>query len=820
MSRTALVIGCGGTIGGAWSMAALHALAQELEWDPRDAGIIQGPSAGAEMAVLLGGGFSTADLVDMQLGKAVDPRLSEHLAATPSGIPPVPGPTVFRPSTVLRKGGGHRALTGIAPRGRGDAAWLGRLADAVCAPGSSWVDHPGIRLVAYRPDDDARIAFTGPGEATGEPLSDAATLSEGLRASWAIPSWMPPVDIAGRRYVDGGAASTASVDLIGADDADVVYVIASMAGLDDVRGPGVGGLAESTLLRKPMSAVLPSRSRGGPRSRNPGRRHLAHHRGARCTGRQLHEQESPCRSVRELIGKHSGDRGDSIESGGIQVSDREPRVVIIGAGVAGITAAHVLTESGFTDVTVLEKGADVGGVWYWNRYPGLTCDVPSQLYQFGFAPKADWSKLWADGSEIQKYHRDVVNEFGLDRLIRCNVEVTTAEFDDATGEWTLSTADGETITADFVLCATGVLENPAIPDIEGLDSFDGPVVHTARWDGDLVTEGKKVAVLGTGSTGVQVVSALQPGAEKLTHFVRSPQWVLWAPMKLPQFPGTSTVLGKLPKLHKAIYNGLLWGSGAFADVVLHPSWRRKAVQQYAHLSLRTQVRDKDLREKLTPDYQPLCKRQVVSGTYYRALQRPNAELVTDAIERVTPTGIVTADGTEHEVDVIVLATGFRAHDYMRPMQIAGRGGIKLDDAWADGPRAYRMTAIPGFPNLFTVLGPNSPTGSISLQYSAELTAKYIAKWLQKWRRGDVDRVEVTEEATDAFYASVGEAMGPTVWNTGCNSWYFTDSGNIDLFPFDRRTMTAMLSAPDPKDFRSDGEAPSPKSRKRTVRAKA
>lgn len=263
-------------------------------------------------------------------------------------------------------------------------------------------------------------------------------------------------------------------------------------------------------------------------------------------------------------------------------------------------------------------------------------------------------------------------------------------------------------------------------------------MHTARWDDELQTDGKKIAVLGTGSTGVQAVSALQSGAAKLTHFVRTPQWVLWAPMTLPQLPGTAMVLGGLAELHKAVYQGFLWGSGILADVLTRPTWRRKLVQLYAQLSLRAQVRDAGLRAQLTPDYQPLCKRPVVSGSYYRALQKPNAELVTAGIEKV--------------------------------------------------------------PNLFTILGPNSPTASISLQYSAELTSKYIAQWLERWRNGDVDRIEVTEEATDDFYAAVDEALGPTVWNTGCNSWYFTDSGNIDLFPFDRKAMTRMLSKPDPADF--------------------
>ena len=477
----------------------------------------------------------------------------------------------------------------------------------------------------------------------------------------------------------------------------------------------------------------------------------------------------------------------------------EPRIVVIGAGVAGISTAHVLQEQGFTDWVVLEKGADVGGVWFWNHYPGLTCDVPSQIYQFAFAPKPDWEKIWATGPQIQQYHREVVEQLGLQDRIRCNTEVLAAEFDDASATWSLTLNTGETMTADFVVCATGVLHNPAIPDIEGLADFEGDVVHTARWDDSLVTEGRRIAVIGTGSTGVQVVSALQPKAKHLTHFVRSPQWVLWAPMRLPQIGLVSELFKRAPKVLDHVHQGLLWGSGILADIATKPSWRRSAVQAYARLSLRAQL-PSALRKDLTPEDEPLCKRQVVSGTYYAALKARNASLVTDGIERIEPSGIRTADGKLHEADLLVLATGFRAHDYMRPMRVTGRDGVKLDDAWADGPRAYRMTAIPGFPNLFTVLGPNSPTGSISLQFSADLTAKYIAQWLDRFRRGEVATVEVTEEATEGFNQQVAEAMGPTVWNTGCNSWYFTEGGSIDLWPFDRKTMVRMLSAPDDTDF--------------------
>ena len=480
------------------------------------------------------------------------------------------------------------------------------------------------------------------------------------------------------------------------------------------------------------------------------------------------------------------------------MTDREPRIVIIGAGIAGIATAVTLQRAGFHDFNILEKGADVGGVWHWNRYPGLTCDVPSQLYQFSFAPKPDWTGLFAPGDEIQRYLRDVVERFGLDEHTRLNAEVVSAVF---TGSgWQIETSDGAQLDADFVIAATGVLHHPFTPEIPGLDSFEGDVVHSARWDDEIPTAGRRIAVIGTGSTGVQIVSALQPEAAHISHFVRTPQWVIWAPMALSQPAVLAAALRRLPRVHAFCYDTLLWASGILADITTRPSWRRRLAQEYARWCLRAQVRDHELRSQLTPDYQPLCKRQVVSASYYRALHARNAELVSSAIEQVTPRGIRTVDGREVDADLLVLATGFQAHNYMRPMNLRGREGVSIDDAWAKGPRAYRMTAIPGFPNFFTVLGPNSPTGSISLQYSAELTARYIVQWLRRFRSGEIKTVEVTEEATTNFNDDVAAALGPTVWNTGCNSWYLTDDGNVDLWPYDRKTMTAMLARPDDRDY--------------------
>jgi cation diffusion facilitator CzcD-associated flavoprotein CzcO len=475
---------------------------------------------------------------------------------------------------------------------------------------------------------------------------------------------------------------------------------------------------------------------------------------------------------------------------------RQPRVIVIGAGMSGIAIGRALKRAGY-DFTILEKGTDVGGVWHWNHYPGLSCDVPSALYQYSWDTNPNWSRTFATGPEIQAYHRDVAERHGVAEHIRLDSEVVAAHHGPA--GWTVKTGDGTTYEADFVVAATGVLHHPNVPDFPGADVFKGTVVHSVDWNDDIEVDGKRVAVVGTGSTGVQLVSALQPRVAHLTNLLRTPQWVLWAPTELAQPKPVQSLLRFLPLLNSALHQVSIGASGLYTDVVTKPSWRRRLVKRAAFAHLRT-IRDPELRRKLTPDYEPLCKRQVISGCFYRAVQEPNVDVVVENIERFTEDGIVTADGRLHELDVVVLATGFKPHNYMRPMDLVGRDGLTIDEAWADGTYAYRMSALPGFPNLFMIMGPNSPVASLPMHWTAERSSEHIVAWLDRYARGEFDTVEPTAEATARFNEAVKVALGPTVWNTGCNSWYLKDDGAPDLWPFDRKTTQRWFAQPDLSDY--------------------
>ena len=470
------------------------------------------------------------------------------------------------------------------------------------------------------------------------------------------------------------------------------------------------------------------------------------------------------------------------------------RFGIIGAGMAGILSAIKLTEAGFAEVAVYEKGDGVGGTWRENTYPGVACDVPSHLYSYSFDLNPEWSHLFAPGQEIQRYFERVVEEHDIDRLIRYSDEVVRCEFVD--GRWELETASGFTDTVDVVIAATGVLHHPSYPDIAGLDDFEGDSFHTARWDHDVTLDGKRVGVIGTGSTAVQIVSALAGRAAHLDLYQRTPQWVF--PMHNPAYTEQDkTDYREHPDTLEAAYSGL---SKAFAQgfanaVVDADSPQIQAIAEACLANLEDNVADPQLRERLRPDYRAACKRLVVSPNFYDAIQHPDSELVTEPIDRIEADGIRTADGELHELDVLVLGTGFKVDSFMRPMSVIGRGGTTLEDVWADRPLAYLSISIPEFPNLFMLNGPNGPVGNFSLIEVAELQFDYIMQLIERLRSGEASEICATPEATIRLEAERVEAAKSTVWVTGCRSWYLDDRGIPAAWPWRFERFRDEMAAP-------------------------
>jgi cation diffusion facilitator CzcD-associated flavoprotein CzcO len=470
---------------------------------------------------------------------------------------------------------------------------------------------------------------------------------------------------------------------------------------------------------------------------------------------------------------------------------RTPRIAIVGAGMSGLCMAARLKHAGFHDFTIYEKAADLGGTWRDNTYPGLTCDVPSRFYQFRFAPNPDWTHWFSPGQEIWRYFDGIADRLRLREHVELSSEVVDARFDDP--GWHLTFADGRETDCDFLISACGILRVPRMPDIAGLDTFAGDLFHSARWDHSVPVAGRKVAVIGTGSTGAQIVGALGGVASHLELYQRTPQWIL--PMFNPRYSRLTRALHRrFPKLDTIAYDGWRAGFEWLAEALTAPGRKRRAVQAICRRHLQS-VKDPALRAALTPDYEPMCKRLVISSDFYPAIQRDDVALVTEGIERIVPEGIVTADGTLHEADVIVCATGFDAHAYLQPLHLTGRDGLTIEEAWADGPRGYLTVALPGFPNLFMLMGPHSPVGNYSLTEIAETQADHIVGWLSRWRAGEFETAEPTPEATDRFNAALREAVPRTVWATGCNSWYLDEHGVPELWAWEPQRHRRDLAQP-------------------------
>ncbi len=417
------------------------------------------------------------------------------------------------------------------------------------------------------------------------------------------------------------------------------------------------------------------------------------------------------------------------------------RVAVIGAGMSGICMGVKLQDAGINTFVIYEQAPEIGGTWRDNTYPGLYCDIPSRYYSYSFRPDPEWSRL-TPAAEIQSYFRDVVDERGLRAHIRFDTPVESASYRD--GQWWITTASGAE-PFDVLVTATGILRVPNSPDIPGLESFAGPVFHSARWDHSVSLPDKRIGLIGTGSTGVQITSALGGKVNKLVVFQRTPQWVMpWANGHYG--PWTKAAIRRWPALGRPGYR--FWGAyirWLIGTAPVKPCPQRRLISAMCRWNLRLSVRDRALREKLTPTDQPLCRRLIIGPHYYSSIQKPGVEVVTSAIDHVEPRGVVTADGVLHELDVLVLATGFDARAYCSPLQVYGSSGQSLAALWADGARAYRSVAVPGFPNMFTMLGPHSPVGNQSLipiaAGSGELCA--VVDQTDSRRPGDLCRPDRT-----------------------------------------------------------------------------
>jgi cation diffusion facilitator CzcD-associated flavoprotein CzcO len=474
------------------------------------------------------------------------------------------------------------------------------------------------------------------------------------------------------------------------------------------------------------------------------------------------------------------------------------RCAVIGAGMAGILTAIRLAESGIDDFTVYEKADRVGGTWRENTYPGLACDVPSHLYSYSFALWPEWSHRFSPGGEIEAYFERVAEQFGVLPRIRFGEEVTRCEFVD--GRWRITTAAGHHDEVDVVIAATGVLHHPKYPDIEGIDTFEGSMFHSARWDHDAVVDGARVGVIGTGSTAVQITSAVVDRVAKLSLFQRTAQWILqqenpaYTSDERAELRSDGDALVAARQRVKDMFD--LFGHA----VVDADSEALKFIEQLCQQNLEENVHDPELRERLRPTYRAACKRLVISPDFYDAIQRPNAELVTDGITRIEPGGVRTEDGRLHELDMLVFATGFKVDAFMRPMEVLGRGGVSLEKAWDPRPSAYLSISIPDFPNFYMLNGPNGPVGNYSLIEVAELQLAYILQLVELLRTGEYREVAATREALADFDRARDEASKNTVWVTGCRSWYLDDRGLPMVWPWSFAHFREVMRAPDATAF--------------------
>ncbi len=454
-----------------------------------------------------------------------------------------------------------------------------------------------------------------------------------------------------------------------------------------------------------------------------------------------------------------------------------PSVAIIGSGFGGLCMAIKLQERGFKHFTIFEKEHRVGGTWRDNSYPGSACDVPSHLYSFSFAPKSDWSRMFPPQDEILAYIDHVADRYALREKIRFNTEIESAIFDEDSGTWHLRTKSGEDHFAHILVAAMGQLNRPAFPSIKGRDSFRGHSFHSARWDHEYRLKGKNIAVIGTGASAIQFVPPVADEAKKLYVFQRTPAWILPKPDR--QFMEFEKKLfAQLPVWRWLNRNRIYWSLEARFGALQQDSILGQLVKNAALQHLEDSIKSPGLRKALTPDYELGCKRILITNDYYPAMERPNVELVTTPIEKITGNAVVTTDGIVREVDTIIYGTGFQSTGFLAPVRITGTGGRDLHEVWKDGAEAYYGITVSGFPNLFMLYGPNTNLGHNSILFMIECQVHYIMQCVERLTRTNRKYLYPKEERQREYNQWVQGSIKNRVWASGCSSWYVNESGKV------------------------------------------
>jgi cation diffusion facilitator CzcD-associated flavoprotein CzcO len=452
-----------------------------------------------------------------------------------------------------------------------------------------------------------------------------------------------------------------------------------------------------------------------------------------------------------------------------------PSFAVVGAGFGGVGAAVMLRRAGYEDVTVFERGERVGGVWHDNTYPGAACDVPSHLYEFSFAPNPRWSPRYAPQSEIQAYLEDVARREGVLDRIRTGMEVQRAGFDEARAKWALETSAGAH-EADLLVTACGQLSVPSVPSLPGLGGFEGPAFHSARWRHDVSVAGRRVAVVGSGCSAIQIVPAIAPIAAHVDVYQRSPGWTL-PKLDGPYSERARRLFERFPLVQRLDRQANFWFMEVGALALTSRPWLRAPLRAVGRWQITKAIKDPELRRKVMPADEIGCKRMMLTDEWYPTLTRPNVSLITDRISKVTPAGVRTNDGIERPADVLVLATGFKTHGFVAPMEVLGVGGRSLAQEWSDLPRAYLGMSVPGFPNMFLLYGPNTNGGTGSVIYTIEAGVQHVIEAVRALERSRARTIEVRREAAANFDRELRHALGTSVWHTGCTNWYVDEHGN-------------------------------------------